>query len=94
MGSLEPWSPGFLFAVEPGARSFHIRRLVRVIALAKKTCFVPVLSLLFGRFGSRDLKARGIPGWEINLISWLGNQPILSSWLENFLCVFLGKRNR
>ena len=72
----------------------NIRRLVRVIALAEKTCFVPVLSLLFGRFGSRDLKARGIPGWEINLISWLGNQPILSSWLGNFLCVLLRKRNR
>ena len=56
--------------------------------------FVPVLSLLFGRFASGDLKARGIPGWEINLISWLGNQPILSSWLGNFLCVLLGKRNR
>ena len=58
----------------------------------------PVLSR-FCRFcsvvsGSRDLKARGIPGWEINLISWLGNQPILSSWLGNFLCVLLGKRNR
>ena len=63
-------------------------------ACGKKTCFVPVLSLLFGRFASRDLKARGIPGWEINLISWLGNQPILSSWLGNFLCVLLGKRNR
>ena len=71
----------------------NIRRLVRVIALAEKTCFVPVLSLLFGRFGSRDLKARGIPGWEIHLISWLGNQPILSSWLGNFLCVLLGKRH-
>ena len=44
----------------------NIRRLVRVIALAAKTCFVLVLSLLFGRFGSRDLKARGIPGWETN----------------------------
>ena len=44
----------------------NIRRLVRVIALAVKTCFVPVLSLLFGRFGSRDLKTRGIPGWETN----------------------------
>ena len=25
---------------------------------------------------------------------WLQNQPILSSWLGNFLCVLLGKRNR
>ena len=32
-------------------------------ACAKKTSFIPVLSLLFGRFRSRDLKARGIPGW-------------------------------
>ena len=74
--------------------SYLYNLLVRVIPLAEKICFVPVLSLLFGRFGSRDLKARGIPGWEINLISWLGNQPILSSWLGNFLCVLLGKRNR
>ena len=44
----------------------NIRRLVRVIALAEKICFVSVLSLLFGRFGSRNLKARGIPGWETN----------------------------
>ena len=47
----------------------------------RKNLFCPGLSLLFGRFGSRDLKARGIPGWEINLIIWLGNQPIyLAGW--------------
>ena len=63
----------------------NIRRLVRVIALAEKTCFVPVLSLLFGRFGSRDLKARGIPGWETN-------QFYLVGW--EISCVLLGKRNR
>ena len=40
-----------------------------MIALAEKNSFVPVLSLLFGRFGSGDLKARGIPGWEISCVS-------------------------
>ena len=35
-----------------------------------------------------------IEGFESARNSWLGNQPILSSWLGNFSCVLLGKKNR
>ena len=67
----------------------NIRRLVRVIALAEKTCFVPLLSLLFGRFGSRDLKARGIPGWETNQFYLAGWEiSCLSCWEKGTDTVF------
>ena len=72
----------------------NIRRLVRVIALAEKTYFVPVLLLLFGRFGSRDLKTRG-NSWLGNKFDQLAGKPTNFIWLAGkFLVCLAGKKEQ
>ena len=63
----------------------NIRRLVRVIALAEKNLFCPGFVAFVRSFW--------IEGFESARNSWLGNQPVLSSWLGNFLCL-AGKKEQ